>query len=177
MSVQGPLLDVLTGGSYDYFREYPGYPKPYTGGAVENAPPRNELIQLAHAGTRTITFSEAVVDPYFAFASLNGQTVSFSSDIELISEGQGYWGNGSWTLDGAGTGFSTSGELHDVVRLKGTFTSLTFTTANYEFWHGFTLGIGGLPISGPVETPEPAVLGLLGLGLAGAAGLRRRRKN
>jgi len=143
---------------------------------VENAPPGNELVQLANAGTRTITFSEAVVDPYLAFISWNGQRTTFSGEIDIISEGRGYWGSGSLVLNGLGTGFSTIGEWHGVIRLKGTYTSFTFTDVFHEVWHGLTIGIGGLPTSDPVETPEPAAIALLGLGLAGVAGLRRRRK-
>lgn len=177
VSFNGPMMNVLTGGSYDYFREYSGYPAPYTGGEVENAPEGNRLIQLSNFGTHTITFSEAVVDPYIALISWNGQTTSFSGEIEFVSEGRGYWGDGDWAMNGAGTGFTSNGELHGVVKLKGTYTSFTFTTSAYELWHGFTVGAAGLaPTQEPVETPEPAVIGLLGLGLAGAAGLRRRRK-
>lgn len=175
VNFSGSGASVGTGGSSDYWRE--GTPPAYTSGIVENAPTNDEIITLATVGTRTITFSQAVVDPYIAFLSWNDQTTTFSGEIELISEGEGWLGSGVFNLNGDGTGFSPVGEFHGVVRLKGTYTSFSFTDANHEFWHGFTVGIGGLPGDPvePVETPEPAAIGLLGLGLAGAARLRRRK--
>jgi len=173
VTFQGNYSSVITGGSSGYWNE--GIPPAYTSGIVENAPPGDDLIQLDQAGTRTITFSQAVEDPYLAFLSWNGQTTLFDSEIELISSGAGIFGSGDITLINGGTGFETNGEFHGVIRLDGTYTSITFTDLNNEFWHGLTVGIGGASNGPPAETPEPAALGLLGLGLAGAAWLRRRK--
>lgn len=180
VTFQGNFNSVSTGGSSGYW--YEGTPPAYTSGVVENAPVNDELVELYRAGTRTITFSQAVEDPYLAFISWNGQTTRFDTELELISSGVGYYGSGAATLIDGGTGFMTTGEFHGVIRLEGTFTSITFTDLNDEYWHGITVGIGGIsadpgpgPVD-PVETPEPAAVGLLGLGLVGTTWLRRRRR-
>jgi hypothetical protein len=138
---------------------------PYISGVVSNAPPAADIITLADGGTETITFSQAVVDPLVALVSWNGNHLTFSAPIDILSYGTGYWGGGtpvnvtSNSLDGAG-------ELHGVVRLRGTFTSFSFTHTG-ENWHGFTVGI-----TSAVPEPDAAWLVLAALPLVA---LRRRR--
>lgn len=170
----GPYAFAQTSGGTNYWTE--GTPAPYTGGSVENAPPASDLIALNTGGLKTITFSEAVLDPYIALVSWNGNVVEFSTGIDVISEGCGFFSCGTIVLNDAGDGFTGQGEVHGIIRLSGSFTSISFTDTS-EFWHGFTIGVAGLGDGNPPpdgEVPEPAALGLLGLGLIGLGTLRRR---
>ncbi|MBV7256204.1 PEP-CTERM sorting domain-containing protein [Pacificimonas sp. WHA3] len=163
--------DGVNGNTTNYWTEPNAGDRPYTGGPIDNAPPGAEMIALNVAGTKTLTFSQAVTDVYFGLVSWNGNSGSFSEQIDLVSEGTGYWGGGNWTLNGSGNGFVASGELHGVLRITGNFTSVSFTDVANEFWHGFTVGVAG--VADPDPVPAPGALGLLGLG-ALALGLRRR---
>lgn len=57
---------------------------------------------------------------------------------------------------------------HGIIRLPGTFTSITFIDST-ESWHGFTAGIANV-------VPEPATWAMMiaGFGLVGVAARRRR---
>lgn len=153
----------------NYWTEPNPAAKPYTGGIVTNAPPTADIVALNAGGTKTITFSKAITDPYIAFVSWNGNAATFSQPFEKISEGCGYWGCGTFSL-GAGNSFVGSGEVHGLLRFVGTFSTLSFTDSS-EYWHGITVGIGGIAAS----VPEPGAVLLLGLGLAGLAAARRRK--
>lgn len=145
---------------------------PYLSPVVDNAPPGTDIIALNPGGTETITFSAAVHDPLLALVSWNSNTVDFNTPIEILSFGQGFWGNGTPILNADGDGFLGSGEVHGVIRLPGDFTSISFTHTS-ENWHGFTVGVLGLagPPPPPNGVPEPGTLLLLGTGLVGLAGV------
>lgn len=166
------LAFVQTGTGFNYWIE--STPAPFTGGIVENAPPASELVALSDGGIKTITFSQAITDPYVAFISWNGNVASFTQPFEKISEGCGFWGCGTFSL-GAGNSFVGSGEATGVLRFVGTFNSFSFTDSN-ENWHGLTIGIGGVAPPATGAVPEPASWAMLiaGFGLVGGA-MRRRR--
>nr|WP_321465666.1 PEP-CTERM sorting domain-containing protein [uncultured Desulfobulbus sp.] len=175
VTYNGEWSFVQTGAGTNYWTE--GSPAPYTGNSVvDNAPTPAEGIALSTAGTKTITFSQAVLNPVFAFNSWNGNSIDFGTAITILSTGQGYWGSGSIALAADGKGWNwISGEPHGVLQLTGTFTSITFTDTLNENWHGFTIGIEGVaPPNNPV--PEPTAMLLFGTGLAGLAAVGRRRK-
>ena len=165
-----PYNFVQTSGGTNYWNPS----APYISSTVDNAPPASDIISLGTGGTATITFSEAVQDPLLGLVSWNGNTVDFGVPIEFLSYGAGFFGNGTPVLNGDGDGFFGSGEVHGVLRLPGSYTSITFTHTT-EVWHGFTVGVAGLP-GPPNGVPEPTTMLLLGLGLIGMAGVRRLKK-
>lgn len=171
VTYSGPSFFVQTSGGTDYWTE--GTPKPYTGGSVSNAPPTTDIIALSEGGLKTITFSQAVSDVYLALVSWNGNAGTFNQPFEVISQGCGYWGCGTFT-NVTSTSFVANGELHGIIRFTGNFTSVSFTDLS-ETWHGIQIGIAGLappPVGG---VPEPASWAMMigGFGLLGAA-MRRR---
>jgi PEP-CTERM motif len=168
VTYSGPYSFVQTSGGTNYYSPS----APYLSPTVDNAPPASDIIALNAGGVKTITFSQAVRDPFIALISWNTNTVDFGVPIEIISFGAGFWGNGIPILNASGDGFFGSGEVHGVIRLPGSYTSISFTDTS-ENWHGFTVGVAGVSDGGTV--PEPATLFLLGLGLLGIAQMGRRK--
>jgi hypothetical protein len=146
---------------------------PYTSATVSNPPPNSNIIALNLAGTETITFSKAVVNPLIALVNWNGAVVDFGHPIQVLSSGQGYWGNGTAILNSAGTGFTGNGEFHGVIEIPGMYNSISFTDTTQEFWHGFTVGIQNVA---PSSVPVPAAVWLFGSALTGLGYLGKRRK-
>lgn len=134
-----------------------------------NKPLSCDIVALNAAGTKTITFDTAVVDPYIALMSWNGNTVTFSDAFEVVSNGGGYWGSGTPVLNANSDGFFGSGEVHAIIRFTGTFTSISFTDSS-ENWHGFTVGVAGKA----TNVPEPSSLALA-LAAVGLLTATRRR--
>jgi hypothetical protein len=116
-----------------------------------------------------------VTDLYFAYISLNGNGFVFNRDFEIVSQGQGYWGNGTAVKQLLGPGqyalTGTSGEPHGVIHFLGSYDSITWSSNANEDWYGFTVGAGARTAA---LTPEPSSLVMGGLGLLTAALLRRR---
>ena len=163
VSYTGGYTFAQTNGGTDFWTD-----GGYTQGLV-NRPTGTDIIALDQGGRKVITFSQAVVDPFMAFTSWQGNTATFSAPFTVISQGCGFWGCGTCNTFGGNTGFTGGGEVHGVLQFKGTFTSLSFTDTS-ENWHGFTVGVGGV-------VPEPATwaMMIMGFGLAGGA-LRSRRR-
>ena len=131
-------------------------------------PPSSDIIALAGAGTKTITFS-APVHAYLALNSWNGQTFSSPNAFAFIGlvNGCGYWGCGTPTAV-TPNAFLSTGELHGVIEFAGLVTSITFTDGFFENWHGIQIGVDAVP--------EPATWAMMIGGMGAIGGALRRRK-
>lgn len=176
INAPGGDVDVAFGGAYGFAQTSGGTDYwvlgDYTQGLV-NRPTGTDVIALVTGGAKTITFSQAVTDPFVAFTSWNGNVVTFSSPFTIISQGCGYWGCGSFSPSNGNLTFTGVGEVHGVLQFQGTFTSLSFTDTS-ENWHGLTVGVADVA-GGVVPEPSAWALMIAGFGLAGAA-LRSRRR-
>lgn len=146
---------------------------PYLSSTVSNAPDSQsvDIIAIGTGGTgETITFSSPVTNPILAVVSVNGPGLYFSVPFNVLSDGCGYWGCGNLFI-GSGNLLYSNGEGHGVIQFPGTFTSITIDEQGAENWRGFTVGVL------PTGVPEPSSLLLIGTGVAGLAGILRRRIN
>ena len=185
-------------GGIDYWIGGSGQTSPYTSAAVDNRPTGTDIIALSKAGTQTLTFSQTVANPVFAFVSLNGNGYAFDQDFELLSLGGvdgnacGYWGCGGaskvvkdlgggqfeYQLNSNGVGGT---EPHGALRFTGAFDKVTWRSSTNEFWNGFTVGVQGSAAEvfepPPVVPgiPEPGTVALMGVGLGLVAAAARRR--
>lgn len=177
MVVDGNSINVLYQGAYSFAQtscgtNYWTNPSIYTGAGVPTPPPACDLIALDAGGFKSITFSQAVVNPVIALTSWNGQNspIPFNGPVQVVNQGCGFWGCGSLTA--VGNTLIASGEAHGTIRLVGTYTQITFSDGS-ENWHGLTVGAESVPVT---STPEPASYLLMATGLAGVFGIVRRRK-
>ena len=149
-----------------------GTPDPYS---VTGAPNQHDIIRLigGEGSLHRISFSTAVVDPVIALLSVGTRSQQvdyvFAQKPTLLSSGVGWWGGCSSCL--FVNGHTVSGtEGHGVVQFKGSFTELTWSVPQAEYWHGFTVGAASV-----TAVPEPPVSALLACGLLVGAYLAKRR--
>lgn len=168
VTYDGEIAFAQLGSGTNYWTE--GTPAPYTGNTiVSNAPTPAEMIATNVADvTRSITFTAPVLNPILAIVSLGQSdlpvTYNFDQPFTVLSEGQGYWGDGTYTVVGD---ILTGREFHGVLQFSGLISSINWSSSPDEYWHGITVG------AAPV--PEPGTMMLLGSGLIGLAGIARKK--
>ena len=125
-------------------------PSPYVSKYVLNPPPPSDIIALIGGNTSSyvITFSEPVQDPIMDILSLgNGgddAVYDFDKPFQIISEGRGWWGGCADACLNILPGEQLQGwEGHGTIRFIGSFPTFSWSAANGEFWHAFTLGVRG----------------------------------
>jgi PEP-CTERM motif-containing protein len=124
--------------------------------------------------TNTLTFSTPVNDLYFAIISMGQQTdpvsYTFNNSFTITSQGSGWWGtcaNGPCLVETGNVLTGTEGD--GTLLFNGPISSVSWTAAPAENWHGFTVGT-------TTTTPEPSSMALLGTGLIGLVPMVRRRR-
>ena len=136
------------------------------------------MIALTSIARHTITFSEAILNPVMAIVSMGQPNLpvsyDFDTDFTLLSNGVGYWSYangglpGSYTIDAA-QDILTGNELHGAIQFNGLINQINWTSSPHENWHGITVG------SLSTSVPEPSILVLIGIGLAGLGFIRRKK--
>lgn len=134
----------------------------------------SDMLQVSNVSFFTLTFSQAIVNPYIALVSVGQPRVpvryTFDSNVSVLSSGSNYWVSGTYAT--AGNTF-TGSEFNGVLQLQGSFTSMKIDVGQPEFWHGFNVGSASVSA---VPEPETYAMMLAGLGLIGAIARRRKAK-
>lgn len=162
VTMNGIVGDFVDGNSY-----FVNYPSTYG-----NLAP-SDLIREWYSGSVTLNFSKSVIDPYIALVSVGqsyGVNYGFQNlinPISVVSSGPNQWGNGTYSING---NTFIGREFNGILKLAGTYDSITFSINPNEYWHGFNVGA-----SAPV--PEPGTMVLLGFGMLGLAVYGKRRMN
>jgi hypothetical protein len=161
-----------------FVNNYPSYtPLPtFSGGAVSNGPAQADgILQIfggTAAGTNTITFSQAIMNPVLAIWSLGQPGIvaqfNFGQAFSIESGGPNAEYGGAAITSVGNTVFGAEG--NGVVQFAGALTSISWTNPVFENWYGFTVGV---PVTA-VPEPETYALLLAGIALLGARARRRR---
>lgn len=176
MDIGGTSVGVtLTGNPYsfidgDYYYNNANTGGTSAGGTYGGLVP-SDLIQVANAGSYTLTFDQALDDLYMSLVSIGqpgyGVTYDFSNAFSVVSYGSNYWGYGGYTTSGDDF---TGSEFNGILHFAGSFSSISFNISPNEFWHGFNFSSDSVS-----SVPEPSSIALLALGLLGLA-LGRKSK-
>lgn len=173
---------TYTGNTFgvNYASYFYNVPTSFTNSEVTNTPGTHGTL-LMTGGTSQINgfhFSQPVVDPLISVFSVGqaGAPVSFNFlnnvTFSILSQGAGNWGGGLLTQNGTSI---TGWEGNGLLKFHGTYTDILFTTPNYEYYYGATIGaLTDSPVR-PTAIPEPATYALILMGLAVGGVLRRSK--
>lgn len=151
----------------------------FIGGTVTTSPSTvgdiiglSGIYQRPYGGTGSITFASPIIDPLFAIWSEGDSNtlVSFTFNLTPTFEAGGpnaHYGGSAISVSG---NVVSGKEGNGVVQFTGTYSGLSWSNPAAEYWYGFTVG------TNVSSVPEPAIMLLLGTGLLGIVGLRRREK-
>lgn len=160
----------LNGTGTNYYQPASTFTAPPT---VTNAPPSDMIAIDGSATTHTVTFGTAITNPIMEIVSLGtpglGTQYDFSlsagQSMSILAQGPSNAYGGCSTepcLSLSGTTL-TGHEADGIIQFTGTYTSLSWTAANPEYWNGFTFGVTGL--AAPSGAPEPATWGTFSVAL------------
>lgn len=140
VSYAGEISFAQTDGGTNYWAP----PEPYVNHVTANAPDVADIIAMVgpSAGNR-LTFEPAVSGLVMGIVSLGQPAANvkytFDVDIDLLSFGAGFWGNGVIEVEGTNT--ISGSEGHGAIQFAGSISEVTWEVVNGESWHGFTVGI------------------------------------
>ena len=166
-----------TGLGVDHGGYFYDVPSSFTNAAVTNTPGTNGTVIMVGgtADVNTFHFSQAVIDPLIDLFSVGqgGVPVSFNFlgavSFTVGAQGGGHWGGGSLVQSGNSV---TGLEGNGLLQFTGSYTDISFTTPNYEYYYGGT--VGAMSNVNAVPEPETYALMLAGLGVMGFVARRRK---
>lgn len=172
----GDVIDVTYSGSAFSMSKsgfYYDVPSSFTSATITNTPGTNGtfLISGGNATVHTFSFSQAVINPVIAVFSVGqlGVPVRFVFETDQFSvtsaTANGHWGGGTLTQS---ANVITGREGNGLLEFQGTYTSISFTTPDYEYYYGAAIGA---PLA---AVPEPATLALAMGGVLVVAWRRQR---
>ncbi len=139
----GDVLFGQTNEGTDYWQPS----EPYLSALVGNAPPNAELITLT-GGTsiqNTLTFSTPINNPVIAWVGLGKSNsvieYNFDQAFNLISSGTGFFGGDTSSLFKTFENTLAGKSGHGVIQIPGSVTSISWNSAKFNSWQGFTVGI------------------------------------
>lgn len=172
------LTASYSGELQQFVANYPTYTPvaTFSGGTIDNAPAQADgiirIIGGTAAGTNTITFSQAVLNPVMAIWSLGQGGVNaqfaFGQPFTIQSGGPSAEYGGPSISAVGNTVFGSEG--NGTIQFQGLLTSISWTNPVFENWYGFTVGT---PVA---AIPEPETYALMLAGLAAIGGIARRRR-
>jgi len=152
-----PINFIQSGTGTDYWKSGSAN-SPYVSSTIDNDPPASSVVSLRYTSTNTFEFSQPLGNVFLAYISINGNTFSFNRDFEILSNGVGYWGQGTVVHKVVGDVYqlqTTSGDPHGTVGLEGEFDAFSFKAEKDENWFGFQIGTHGLSsVVYPTKCPD-----------------------
>jgi PEP-CTERM motif-containing protein len=129
-----------------------------------------DTVDLNSSSSFLFTFSEAISNLTLHLAQLASTTVTFNAPFTLVSS-DGDFLTTSNSIQGTDT---SPDDANGSLLFSGPLSSLSWTASTPNFGDGVSIQFS---VDAPAAIPEPGSLGLLGLALAAAVGIRRRSRS